>query len=384
MDQYNDLLDQLRPRCEVRASDQLRTRLDNDMRLMRPVSARRHRRRLLIPLGAATIAAAAILAIILLPHPVTATRLLQDAITSLTPSRSIEMEVDVRTYPMENFSFIDLDAPFVTHRIDILSTDTLLRWRVDKGGRIAAGTGTDSHVWVPSLGIGWHVASCPSSSLDYLATLLTPDRILEAELSRALASEGDEYKVTRDGNTIRLSVRSQPRGNFSNPYMLNASISESENIRRYTFDAASGALLNASVSVVAGGRTVEVLRIRHLAANAPRRDLTALPADIKFIERMTGGFAGLAPEDVTAALLGSFETWDEVVINRLIEPDVSTTYRERFAGARLMSVGTPFRSGDNDYTFVPYTLHMPDGSTLRHNITLAQQPDSSWLFVGGL
>lgn len=384
MDQYNDLLDQLKPRCEARASESLRSRLDNDMRHMRPTPKRRPRRRLILSLGATAITAAAILAIILLPHPVTATRLLQDAITSLTPSRSIEMEVDVRTYPMENFSFIDLNAPFVTHRINILSNDTLLRWRVDKGGRVAAGTGSDSHVWIPSLGIGWHVASRPSSSLDYLATLLTPDRILEAELSRALASEGDEYKISRDGDAIRLSVRSMPRGDFANPYMLNLSISESENIRRYTFDASSGALLNASVAVVADGRPVEVLRIRRLSANAPRRDLTALPSDIKFIERMTGGFAGLAPEDVTAALLGSFETWDEEVINRLIEPDVSATYRGAFDGARLLSVGTPFHSGDNDYTFVPYTLLMPDGSTRRHNLTLSQQPDSSWLFVGGL
>ena len=55
-----------------------------------------------------------------------------------------------------------------------------------------------------------------------------------------------------------------------------------------------------------------------------------------------------------------------------------------FDGARLLSVGKPFHSGDNDYTFVPYVLLMPDGSTRRHNLTLAQQPDSSWLFVGGL
>ena len=377
MDQYDDLLDQLKPRCEARASESLRLHIADDLRLAGHIS-RRPRRRLILSLGATAIAAAAILAIILMPHPVTATRLLQDAITSLTPSRSIEMEVDVRTYPMENFSFIDLGAPFVTHRINILSTDTLLHWRVDKGGRIAAGTGSDSHVWLPSLGIGWHIASGPSPTLDYLATLLTPDRILEAELSRAL------YKISRDGDSIRLSVRSMPRGNFDNPYMLNLSIFESENIRRYTFDASSGALLKASVSVVADGHTVEVLRIRRLAANAPRHDLTALPSDIKFIERMTGGFAGLAPEDVTAALLGSFETWDESVINRLIEPDVSSTYRRVFDGARLLSVGTPFHSGDNDYTFVPYTLLMPDGSTRRHNLTLSQQPDSTWLFVGGL
>ena len=82
-----------------------------------------------------------------------------------------------------------------------------------------------------------------------MSTLLTPGKVLETELYNCTSGDGAEYMVNKKGSEIILTVHAAPQGNFENPYLLNTSISESENIRRYVIDADTKRLKSATVSV---------------------------------------------------------------------------------------------------------------------------------------
>ena len=64
---------------------------------------------------------------------------------------------------------------------------------------------------------------------------LIPKKILEREKVFA-AKYKASYTSTESGNTITLTIKAKANGDFTNNYMLNSSIPESDNRRVYTFD----------------------------------------------------------------------------------------------------------------------------------------------------
>lgn len=386
MDDYKDIRERLALRHDIKASAELRERIAATMERK---ATRRIRMRVFY--GVSTACAVAVLLFVLFfPAGMSARKLLASALDAMRDCGSFAMEVEVRTRPMENFAFIDLEAPFVAHRISVEKADTLTRWRVDKGGRVSCGTASESNTWIPRLNIGWHDRQRGENVLDFIRIFLSPDRILSSELGQVMADDGAEYKVRRVGKELLLTVHSYPKGDFSNPYMLNRSIAESENIRRYTFDADTKRLKAASVEIVYKGHATEVLRLNAIHYGVVIPDIAKLPANVKFVEAEDlygerGGFASLSPKEVAIVVLGAFENWDNKIIDRVIDPSSGDAlYKEYYKGARLISVGEPFRSGNNENVYVPYTMRLPNGDIKRHNVVFVQKTDGNWLLVGGL
>lgn len=386
MDEYKDIRNILAPRQEIKASGELRERIEGTLE--------RHTRkwyRMPAFYGiSSACAVAVVMCILFMPVGMSAQRLLASALDAMKGWQSLEMEVEVRTQPMENFAFIDLEAPFVEHKINVERNDTLTRWRVDKGGRVSYGTASESYTWMPEFKIGWHNKSGGGAVLDFISIFLSPDRIIDTELELAMAGDGTEYKVKRTGKDIQLTVHSFPNGDFTNPYMLNRSVAESENIRRYTFDADTKALKTASVEVVDKGRFVEVLRLKAIRYGAVTKDIAMLPGNVKFVEAdeeyaERGGFASLSAQEVVTVVLSAFEKWDNDIIGQVMDRSSSDVlYKDDYKGARLVSVGEPFRSGNKGYIYVPCRMRMPDGDTRQFNVVLLRKPDRNWLIVGGL
>lgn len=385
MHDYDNILAVLKPKCEARASAGLRSKLK------RGVSGRRLLyRELILGFGAMGVAAALLVAV-LLPDELSAKEVLENAIANLRGSSSVRLEVEIRSRPMENFAFISLGEPFVSHTITATGTDSTLRWRVDKRGRIACGTADDSFTWIPGLNIGWHIEDSPDAVLNFIAILLSPNKIIESELEQALANDGTEYKIARSGNEMSLTVHAMPQGDFSNPYMLNSSVDASENIRRYIFDAKTFALKSASVSVINRGHETEVLRIVDVRFNVAVDDICGLPPTITFKEDpqskpVLAGIDGIPPKEVAREFLNALYSWDKKVIGKVIDADMGEVfYKDRFYRSRLINVGEPFRSGrDDSGVFVPYVLRLRNGNEQCHNLHLVQQRDSSWIVSGGL
>lgn len=385
MDDYKDITDMLRPRREFAASDALRSRID------RTLDAKVHSRtplRWLLALGA-SCAAAALLLLIFIPARMSASEILADALRHLVMADKIEMLIDVRTRPVENFKYIDLNDDFVRHDLQILKSDTILSWRIDKGGRTVMSRSGAIYSWINDLKIGWKSTdSDPEKFLGELALLLTPEKIIEAELANCKRHSSVRYSVSRTDDDIILIVHARPKGDFSNPYMLNASIAESENIRTYVIDAESKRLKSASVAMVDGKRSIEVLKIADIDYDAQAAVIDALPAGIRFVDlsqTSLQGLQGLSATEAASAFLCALEQWDTSILERAIESDVlSAIYEHEFKGAVLLSIGSPFVSGNDGTTFVPYALRLHDGSVKRHNLAMLKNQQGGWTVVGGL
>ena len=383
MEDYKEIRELLTPRRDIKASDELR-------RKVRMALDKKHKNRMLkswVFGGISLSAVAAVLLFILIPSGMSAKEILSQAIEAMHNYESIEMVVDVRTRPVENFRYIGLDDEFVTHHIDIAASDSLLRWRIDKDERVALSNGKDIYTWIPSVKLGFHIADTENENvLGYMANLLTPSIILETELQNCISNSVAEYNVSKSGSDIILTVHSSPQGNFDNPYLLNSSISESENVRRYVIDANSKKLKSATVSVLSGGREIVVLKIVSINYNNSRNAFP-LPEDIQFVETesLPVGLKGLSAVEAASAILNAFSEWNVAILDKVMIHEVSeAAYREQFSGSKLISVGNPFTSGSGNSTFVPYTLKLRDGTMQRHNIALQKTDSGGWVVVGGL
>ena len=84
-------------------------------------------------------------------------------------------------------------------------------------------------------------------------------------------------------------------------------------------------------------------------------------------------------------VLNAFADWDNSVLDKVMMRAVSDiTYREKFSGSRLVSIGHSFTSGTSNSIFVPYTLELRDGSIHCHNIALQETYSGGWIVTGGL
>ncbi|MDE7081980.1 MAG: hypothetical protein K2O78_10045 [Muribaculaceae bacterium] len=383
MEDYKEVRELLKPRRDIKASDELR-------RKVRRAFKEERKNRLLkrwVFGGISLSAVAAVLLLVLIPSGMSAKEILSQAIEAMCNYESIEMVVDVRTRPVENFRYIGLDDEFVTHHIDISASDSVLSWSIDKGGRVAMSNGHDIYTWIPSLKLGFHLTDTGNENvLGYMANLLTPRRILEAELQNCISNRDAQYNVSKSGPDITLTVHSAPQGNFENPYLLNSSISESENVRRYVIDAASGKLKSASVSVLSGQREIVVLKVLSISYN-DHGNAPVLPEGIRFVEAESQptGLIGLSAEEAASAILNAFSEWDVTVLDKVMMHEVSeAAYREQFSGSKLISVGRAFTSGAGNTVFVPYTLKLRDGTARHHNMALQKTDSEGWIVVGGL
>lgn len=383
MEDYKEIRELLKPRRDIKASDELR-------RKVRMAFDKKRKNRLLknwVFGGISLSAVAAVLLLVLIPSGMSAKEILSQAIEAMRNYESIEMVVDIRTRPVENFRYIGLDDEFVTHHIDIAASDSLLRWRIDKGERVALSNGKDIFTWIPSVKLGFHITDTENENvLGYMANILTPSMILESELQNCINNSNAEYKVSKTGSDIILTVHALPQGNFENPYLLNSSISESENVRRYVIDANTKKLKSATVSVISEGREIVVLKVMSISYN-DNNNTFPLPEDIKFVETENHpiGLNGLSAVEAASAILNAFSEWNIEILDKVMMQEVSdAVYREHFSESKLISIGRPFTSGSGNSTFVPYTLKLRDGTMQRHNIALQKTDSGGWVVVGGL
>lgn len=384
MEEYKEIKKLLRPSLDMKASDKLHKKVHSALYK----DTREKSFQAWIYGGISVSVVASILLIIFIPSGVSAKQILSQAISALGETKNIEMVLDIRTRPVENFRYIDLEEEFIKHRIEIQQNDSILKWRVDKNDRIAVSNGYEIYTWVPTLGLGWHINNNDNENiLGYLSSLLNPRGILEKELENCQKNKSSKYKVTTNGEDILLTVYSPAQGNFENPYSLNRSITESENIRRYVIESSTHRLKKASISIITEKKEIEVFRVDSIIYGNGVKNLFTPDKDIKFIEivNQSGGLTGLSAEEAASIILNAFENWNKRILHRVMLPELwENLHREKFIGSKLISVGKAFTSGIGNSIFVPYTLELSDGSFQSHNLALQKTTSGGWIVTGGL
>lgn len=387
MDEYKDLKDLLKPRRDIKASDSFRRKIkgETDIRTGHIIS-RRWFWGGALSLGATV---AAVLILIFVPAGMSAKQVLAETISALKKAGNIEMKVKIRTESREIFSQINPDAEFTTHDIKLQRADSAQYWYISKGERTAEKNSNGLYMWLEKFNIGWHYSQQQPNVLGYLNVLMQPEDIFESELQYTLSNPASNHKITKKNGEILLTIHSPRKGDFSNPYALNTSIDESENIRRYVIDERDFHLKSASVSIVVDSREIEVLKVTDIDYNPKEFNLPSIPDHICFIEddnQQRAGIPGLDPRETAYVFLNALSTWDTGILHKFLsDEEAEEIYRSTYEGASLLSLGQPFKSGSNQYmVFVPYILRLNDGYIKKMNIALVKYPESNWVFDGGL
>lgn len=386
MDDYKDIKALLKPRRDIKASEAFRKTIENEIHRREHIGLRWR-----FVLGGLTLgAAAAILILLFVPSGMSAKEILAKAFYAIRKSSGIEMKVDIRTESRENFEQIIPNAEFVTHSIILQRCDSTTYWYVTKGERSAEKNPNGLYVWIAPFKIGWHYTEYDYNVLGYLNTLLKPESILESELQSAMSESGTHYEVAKRNNEIILTVYSIPEGDFTNPYALNGSVEESENIRRYVLDAGNYHLKSSTVSMMVDGKEVEVLKMTDIDYNPKNKRLPSPPSDITFIEdRETtapSGITGLDSRETASVFLNALFNWDTEILYKFLYPiEAEEIYRPIYEGSSLLTLGRPFKSGVNPYiVYVPYTIRLKNGNVKKFHLALTRYSGDAWLFDGGL
>lgn len=300
------------------------------------------------------------------------------------------MKVDIRTDSREIFEHINPNAEFETHDIMLQRHDSTTYWYVGKGERAAEKNNDGLYVWITPLNIGWHYIKEDRNVLGYLNLLINPENVLESELEYTLSAPEAICDITEREGEIILTIHSMPKGSYANPYALNTSIEESENIRRYILDAQNHHLKSSTVSMVVDGKEIEVLKVTDIDYDPENRNLPSPPADITFIKdsetTSPSGIPGLDARETASVFLNALYEWDTDILYRFLNPiQAEKSYRQTYEGARLLTLGEPFRSGSNPHLiFVPYTLLLRGGHIKKMNLVLTGCFEDAWRFDGGL
>lgn len=385
MDDYKDIKDLLKPRRDIKASAAFREKIEEDMRTRSHANSGAKWLWSSLTVGAA----AAVLALLLIPTGLSAKDILIDAISAIRESNSIEITADIRTESREIFDYISPKSEFVGHEIIVHRCDSATYWYVNKGERAAEKNADGLYVWIEPYNIGWHYPEQNIDVLGYLNILLNPEQILESELQYTLSAPKADYDVAKKDGEIILTIHSMPEGDYANPYVLNTSVRESESIRRYVMDAQTRRLKSATVAMVMDGKEVEVLKLTDINYAPDDKPLPPIPSNIRFIKAVEStsptGIPGLDARETASVILNALSDWDTDVLHQFLYPESEEVYRQMYEGAQLLTLGAPFHSGANpDQIFVPYTLRLKDGSIRKKAIALLRYPNEAWLFDGGL
>lgn len=388
MEDYKDIQNLLKPRRDIKASAELRNRVRNSIDKKRRNSIRRN----WIWGGISSGIAAAVLLLILVPSGASAMSpkaILKATLNTLIGVDFFEMEIEVRTRPNDNFNYINPECDFVKHYICVDNSDSVMNWKVDKGSRKALHNNQGTYLWIDAIKSGWFSQNPKWEVLGYLSVFLYPTKIMETELYQCLNNPTAEYDISKDGDNIHLTIHSMPEGDFTNPYMLNTSIAESECFRRYVIDAKSNKLISASVSIVIDAKEVEMIRLTDIKYGSKSPDISILPTDIDFTNldkpKVAAGLPDVNAKEAAALILNSFNSWNEEILGKVFDTSMLNTYKQGYKGAQLIDIGKPFKSGKKrNITFVPYTLKLSNGEIKQFNLALYQKPDNSWIVSGGL
>lgn len=394
-----EALDAVTPHIDTALPAGFESRLLEAVRRAAPAPERlasQRRRRRLIRSAAGIFSAAALLAVALmtgLNTPVRAARsCFRQAIVSMSGLKSLDMELQVRTRVGDNFGYIDPDLDFVPHTLRVVFTPGLM-WRIEKPGRTAVYDGMQIHQWM-DFGDGT-VQNGNPGFLEDLTSFIDPRILMLREQELATSTDGAVYTVTRNAQTIRLTVTAPAQGDYEqSDYALNSSITESDNCREYTFDADNGQLLGARVTVITDRGERPVLEMTKIVYDAPvdTAALTALPEGIAWndLRRPLSGtrLAGIGAREAAELILRAMNGWDTEVLNealRFFGPNGCELVRGIYEGVTPSEIGEPVRSGEYPGQFIPCKLLMRDGSV--REIMLALRNDNAegcWVVDGGI
>jgi len=322
--------------------------------------------------------------------------LLEKSIRAMISLKSVYMVFAVRTYANENFESIDQTAGFIDFKI-WKEFGTEPKWRFDKPGRSIIMDGQSQYQLNQSG--GYVLKGAPEAGfVGWMKMFLEPMKILETELSFA-RSNPSFCTVKEKGDQLELTVKATAQGNFSNPYALNATIPEANTRRVYLFDKDSHMLKALSVYVESEQEDICVLKLTEITVDPTlpdslfvfgnRNGKPVLTLE-EWDQAAARGLKDISSEEAVRIFLTACGKNDWKTVQRfspLFSLPGSNTLKiiqSRFAGSRLLGIGTSFTSGIYAGVYVPYIIQIKSGATIEGNMAIRKDnPYQTWNIDGG-
>ncbi len=347
------------------------------------------------PLFRIVASVAAFLAIVLLitimswPNQAKAAQnILENALHSAAQIKTMVMKFVVRTESNENFSYINLNDGMVEHTL-IVDMNDGFKWRLTKGGRTIVYDGSSKYMWSAGENYGFKGGKNANFEEGF-NILLDPTRILMLEKASA-DKKGNKYHIKETDAEIEMTVEAKAEGDFTNTYLRNSSILESDTRRVYVFDKQTNLIKSLRIYVKDGNNEILVVDIKNIEydVNVDNQKLTQLPSGYEWRDsnnKITDHrFLGTSPEDVAHILFKAMENKDISSVKDILSYYDMKTLEVTYNGAKLINLGNPFKSGLYPGVFVPYEIMLPDGSIRKQNLALRNDnEDKVWIIDGGL
>lgn len=329
-----------------------------------------------------------------------AAQVLAEAADAVANLQSVYIKVQMRTHPRGNFSEIRLDYDFVPIEIwKKFENEELDKWRLEEPGRVAVMDGKETiTLFRPN-----YVIKTRARELNDLwdESLVEVDSVIARESRSALQRGSDLelfHKIGEDGyEKLVVVAEAKVQGDFTNDWLKNKSISHSDNLRIYTFDAKTKLLEGLKVYIHTEDEDVLVLELTDIEYDIDidpalfelelpegiiwDKEPEVLPDNEKY-EKMT-------PKETAIAFFQACadEDWDEYL---KFNPASAVPQKNKDYLGRLeiISIGEPFKSGlypARPTWFVPYEIKLKSGQIKKYNLAVRNDnPAKRYVVDGGI
>ena len=328
---------------------------------------------------------------------VSAQEVLVLASEALSNLRSVYIKAQIRTIAHDNFELIRLDNDFVPNEMWKEFDGTPQgKWRIEKPGRVVVMDGESSLLLIrPN-----HAAAggINTGFVGWLKPLLDVDKILDSEIKLAQEQSSELVLIHEKGfdgkDKLLVSVEAFAQGDFTHDWLKNKSISASDNLRIYTFDAETNLLETLEVYVHTDREDVMVLQITDIEYNLgidPALFTIELPEDVIWHGQPkeladNEKYQQMNPKETAQAFFEACadENWDEF-LKFWSASAVDQRIKDYLGGIEIISIGEPFKSGRYPGWFVPYEIKFKNGSIKKMNLAVRNDnPSKRYVVDGGI
>jgi len=323
----------------------------------------------------AAAGAAAIILIAFLVFPkaqATAAEVMTKGAQAVAKLTSIHLRGQVRTYPADNFSYINADSPF--YSIELWKQfEPDLKWRVEKPQRVVVMDGKSTVMLIKSGNTGVKLPQRTTSAFDteWLHRIANLSNTISNELDNARA-KGWKLNLTEetgtDGRLKSVVTVLAKSGVPDNDYCKNTFMENADTRRVYRFDAQSKLLESVQIYLTRPSGEVQIFDLSQIDYNQPIDSSVwklELPADVSWaqlpeqLSKLPDNekYASMTAEQAARAFFEACarKDWDEV--GKFMSP-VTQGSKDYLGGLEIVSLGESFTSKTYPGRFVPYEIKL--------------------------
>ncbi len=308
---------------------------------------------------------------------------LAEAAEACSGLKSIYIKARIRALPYDNFETIRVDWDFVDHEM-WKEFGEPSKWRVEKTGRVVVMDGESSTLLIHGNPAQAAQGGPKTGFVGWFRPLLDAESLLDHELKLAQQQGSDvrmDHHNAADGSEkIIVTVGASAQGDFSqNASAKNSSITESDNVRVYIFDAQTRLLENLEVYVLTeDGETLvfETVEIRYNAVVDPVLFALEVPEDAIWFGLpdalpQTAEEKELTPKEVATRIFEAMAASDWEAL-KVYWPgsEVHPKIKSICGGLEIIEIGAPFNSGLYPGWKVPYAIKFANGGTKKFNLAI--------------